>query len=312
MSPELIAPEQFGSKKSRPTKTSDCYALGMVIYEIISGNLPFHEHADLAVFVKVLKGDRPTRRARFTNDLWKMLESCWTPQPNDRPSIGDVLRCLEAVSISSEGPLGVDEETEGYSDQDSGSSSFSVGYDCDANAGSVPDLSRLSVGPFIQDSDIDMDVMPTLPPPLSPPMPPYAKVKPRSSHQVYGNANIGVLSAAPTEGVASGSGNSGLGTTTDITNPTRGIVTREFITHMVQKTKHVSSADGQVPGTSNPSKNTTNTMPSKGVNEETDASLAAGGNYGTMNTPLWKRVMSHLPSVSFFPSSWYLFCKMRH
>ena len=148
MSPELIAPEQFGYKKSRPTKTSDCYALGMVVYETISGKLPFHEHADLAVFVKVLKGDRPTRRARFTNDLWKMLESCWVPQPNDRPSIGDVLQCLEAVSISSEAPPELNEEMENYSDQDSGSSLLSVGYDCGANPTSVPDLSRLSFDPF--------------------------------------------------------------------------------------------------------------------------------------------------------------------
>ena len=59
MSPELIAPQRFGFKNSRPTKPSDCYALGMVIYETISGNLPFHEHTDLAVFAKVLEGERP-------------------------------------------------------------------------------------------------------------------------------------------------------------------------------------------------------------------------------------------------------------
>ena len=34
MSPELIDPEQFGVKGNRPTKTSDCFAFGMVIYEV--------------------------------------------------------------------------------------------------------------------------------------------------------------------------------------------------------------------------------------------------------------------------------------
>ena len=35
MSPELLLPELFGgSADSRPTKQSDCYALGMVIYEV--------------------------------------------------------------------------------------------------------------------------------------------------------------------------------------------------------------------------------------------------------------------------------------
>ena len=33
-SPELLDPEQFGLTDSRPTKQSDCYALGMVVYEV--------------------------------------------------------------------------------------------------------------------------------------------------------------------------------------------------------------------------------------------------------------------------------------
>ena len=34
MSPELLYPKEFGFKECRPTKPSDCYALGMVIYEV--------------------------------------------------------------------------------------------------------------------------------------------------------------------------------------------------------------------------------------------------------------------------------------
>jgi len=37
MSPELMDPERFGipgSEDNRPTRQSDCYALGMVIYEV--------------------------------------------------------------------------------------------------------------------------------------------------------------------------------------------------------------------------------------------------------------------------------------
>jgi serine/threonine protein kinase len=37
MSPELLDPERFGvpqSEGDRPTRQSDCYALGMVIYEV--------------------------------------------------------------------------------------------------------------------------------------------------------------------------------------------------------------------------------------------------------------------------------------
>lgn len=34
MSPELLDPEKFNVPDPRPTKESDCFALGMVIYEV--------------------------------------------------------------------------------------------------------------------------------------------------------------------------------------------------------------------------------------------------------------------------------------
>ena len=105
MSPELIAPQRFGLKNSRPTKFSDCYALGMVIYETISGNLPFHEDTDLTVFVKVLEGKRPSARGgKFAKGLWGVLEQCWRSQPSSRPAIGDVLQSLEMFSDLLEPP----------------------------------------------------------------------------------------------------------------------------------------------------------------------------------------------------------------
>ena len=102
MSPELIDPEEFGFDKCRPTKASDCYALGMVVYETISGRLPFHDQTDLHVFFKVVKGGRPRRGRDFTTNLWKMLELCWKAQPDIRPTIEDVLLCLQRVSNSPE------------------------------------------------------------------------------------------------------------------------------------------------------------------------------------------------------------------
>ena len=119
MGPELIDPQRFGADNSRPTKYSDCYALGMVIYETISGHLPFHQYVDLTVFVKVLGGERPTRGVGFAESVWKMLTLCWAPQPNRRPSIQDVLQCLKNASNLPEPPPSVlDEEMDDDDDDD--------------------------------------------------------------------------------------------------------------------------------------------------------------------------------------------------
>lgn len=104
MSPELLDPALFGIKDDGPTKESDCYALGMVILEVLSGEIPFtRDCSKFMVMMKVREGERPgrpqgERGARFTDDLWRMLQACWSPQPKDRPTIEAILECLKSAS----------------------------------------------------------------------------------------------------------------------------------------------------------------------------------------------------------------------
>ena len=105
MSPELLNPEPFGLTDSRPTEQSDCYALGMVIYEVLSGQVPFSQVKNVAVIGKVIQGGRPerpleTRAAWFTDDIWRMLELCWKHQPHDRPGLKALLQCLKDAELT--------------------------------------------------------------------------------------------------------------------------------------------------------------------------------------------------------------------
>ena len=100
MSPELFIPEEFGLKDGRPRSSSDCYALGMVIYEVLSGQQPFSKYRGYAVVVRVLQGERPLRPRGvggvwFTDDIWGVLQRCWKRSPGDRPRVEDVLHRLE-------------------------------------------------------------------------------------------------------------------------------------------------------------------------------------------------------------------------
>ena len=102
MSPELFDPE---IQEYRQTKYSDCYAFGMVTYEVLSGRIPFYQHRNVVIPGKVVRGDRPERPhgmegAWFKDDVWGILERCWAPLPGNRPNIKDVLQCLEEASRS--------------------------------------------------------------------------------------------------------------------------------------------------------------------------------------------------------------------
>ena len=118
-SPELFFPEEFGFRSSCPTKESDCYALGMVIYEVLSGEVPFATtHLEFAVIVKVLEGERPKRPEGdsgklFTNGIWEMLNLCWKSQPQDRINARNVLLVLEGDMSLLTPASNVDEDMEG-------------------------------------------------------------------------------------------------------------------------------------------------------------------------------------------------------
>ena len=105
MSPELLDSEMFGGD-GRPTRSSDCYALGMTVYEVLTGKMPFSQYkSQYAAVRRVLGGKRPERPQEavgewFTDDVWGILGRCWEVGPNDRPSIEDVLQHLDEAKIS--------------------------------------------------------------------------------------------------------------------------------------------------------------------------------------------------------------------
>jgi serine/threonine protein kinase len=117
MSPELLDLGSFNLKKSHPTKESDCYALGMVVYEVLSGRVPFAPSSPAAIILKVHDGQRPSRPQGnggrlFTDGTWEVLELCWKHQPGDRINAKAVLLGLEG-DLPSLGPSPtIDEDME--------------------------------------------------------------------------------------------------------------------------------------------------------------------------------------------------------
>jgi len=125
MSPELLDPDQFGITDSRPTKQSDCYALGMVVYEVRWGCDLSHPHNGLtymrqvlcghapysdimnggAVIKAIMDGRRPQKPEAaatlgFTDELWGIIRRCWSADADARPDVRTVLSHLDHATWS--------------------------------------------------------------------------------------------------------------------------------------------------------------------------------------------------------------------
>ena len=100
MSPELLHPDHFGFAKGKATKASDCYALGMVTLEVLTGQRPFPNDSEWIVMQRVLNCEHPERPEGpwFADDLWEMLELCWATEPKSRPGIEAMLECFVQAS----------------------------------------------------------------------------------------------------------------------------------------------------------------------------------------------------------------------
>lgn len=96
MAPELLLPEKFGIKKAVPSKEADIYALGMTVYQVLTGNWPFFPRREGEVVHAVILGERPPKPGNaeeigMTEDLWHLMEACWRENRKVRPAIAEVL-----------------------------------------------------------------------------------------------------------------------------------------------------------------------------------------------------------------------------
>ena len=93
---------------------SDCYALGMVIYEVLSGQTPFSTYNSYEIHHKVRDGKRPERPQGeagklFTDGIWNMVEDCWKAEPSERITAKDILQGLEGKPYPSRSPSDLNE-----------------------------------------------------------------------------------------------------------------------------------------------------------------------------------------------------------
>lgn len=87
------------------SEASDAYSFAMVILEIFTGRVPFHDCIATTVIVDVSSGLRPQRPMdpNLTDDLWDLTEECWAHDPQGRPRIPEIILRLQAIFASRSG-----------------------------------------------------------------------------------------------------------------------------------------------------------------------------------------------------------------
>ncbi|KAG9009180.1 hypothetical protein FRB93_005676 [Tulasnella sp. JGI-2019a] len=96
VAPEIMAED--GHKDSKTTK-SDVYAVGGLILNVLSGQLPFHHLGPLRIMQLASQGEIPPQNKHPEIDpnatIWDLMERCWKLKPKDRPDMHQVCRELE-------------------------------------------------------------------------------------------------------------------------------------------------------------------------------------------------------------------------
>ncbi|CAB4385551.1 unnamed protein product [Rhizophagus irregularis] len=96
---EYVDPKKFaGNTLYSLNEKSDVYSVGVLLWEISSGRPPFEGKSEYFLLTNIPKGLRETPIQDTPEEYEKIYTDCWEFEPDDRPTIYDVVDRLEAIS----------------------------------------------------------------------------------------------------------------------------------------------------------------------------------------------------------------------
>lgn len=92
-----IAPEFINGSATVYTESADIYSLGMILWEIVSGKVPYEGKSQLQI-LRMVDMHETEIIPKGTNYLYaQLITDCWNTDPSKRPTIGEVLEKLELI-----------------------------------------------------------------------------------------------------------------------------------------------------------------------------------------------------------------------
>ncbi|RIA91961.1 kinase-like domain-containing protein [Glomus cerebriforme] len=93
-----IAPEVIAGKIT--TFASDIYSIGMLMWEITSGQPPFINKHNFDLAMRIMNGMRPKIVTGTPLEYKKLMEQCWNADPTERPNINDLKNKMHEINKS--------------------------------------------------------------------------------------------------------------------------------------------------------------------------------------------------------------------
>ena len=90
-----MAPELFNTTKEGYGFKVDVYAYGIMLWEMLTGEVPFAKMQPFAIMQNVMKGQRPKIPDNTPKPLSDLISSCWAQNPDDRPSFDQIVGFLQ-------------------------------------------------------------------------------------------------------------------------------------------------------------------------------------------------------------------------
>jgi len=79
------------------SKAADGFAFAMFAVEVFTGKIPLEDETQATSALWILREDRPrmpenAQEVGLTGEMWELVESCWQRDPDERPTVEEIVR----------------------------------------------------------------------------------------------------------------------------------------------------------------------------------------------------------------------------